>query len=152
MMLDERVTADFALSEFVVSHTAARLGMDNTPPAPVLATLRNVLIPAMQHVRDLLGVPVQVQSGYRCPALNSAVRGAPKSQHVDGHACDFVAPQFGPPSKVAQFLVDRMADVGFDQLILEGGWVHISFAPRPRNEVLTAHFTASGVSYTRGLS
>jgi hypothetical protein len=151
-MLDRLVTANFHLSEFVVSNTAARLGIDNTPPAPVLATLVNVLIPAVQSVRDLLAHPVQILSGYRCAELNAAVRGAPSSQHVDGHAADFVCPDFGPPSAVAAFLVQRMAVVRFDQLIMEGGWVHVSFSAQPRNQVLTAHFTPQGVSYTQGLA
>ena len=150
--MEERITPNFFLSEFIVSDTAARLGIDNTPSASILATLTNVLIPAMQAVHDLLGVAVIVKSGYRCPQLNAAVRGAQTSQHMDGHACDFVAPAFGPPSAVAKFLVQRMADVHFDQLIQEGGWVHISFSPRPRNEVLTAHFTPEGVSYSPGLA
>jgi hypothetical protein len=150
-MSEVLVTKDFYLSEFIVSDTAARLGIDNTPNASVLATLCNVLIPGMQAVRDLLGAPVHIKSGYRCPALNQAVRGAHNSQHMDGHACDFVAPRYGPPSRIAQFLVAHMDRVKFDQLIQEGGWVHISFAPRPRNEVLTAHFRPDGVSYTKGL-
>ena len=151
-MIDEQVTEDFHLSEFLVSDTAARLGIDNTPPAQILATLRNVLIPAMQSVRDLLAQPIHILSGYRSPELNAAVRGAQSSQHLDGRACDFVCPAFGAPSAVARFLVDRMADLKFDQLIQEGGWVHISFSPRPRSEVLTAHFTPQGVSYTPGLA
>jgi hypothetical protein len=152
MTLAERITPDFCLSEFVVSDTAARLGIDNTPNAQVLATLRNVLIPAMQQVRDMLRVPVIVKSGYRSPALNAAVRGAPTSQHVEGRAADFVAPAYGNPRKVAEQLVARMGNLRFDQLIWEGGWVHISFAPRPRNQVLTAHFTDAGVCYTPGLT
>lgn len=151
MMLDEHVTRNFALSEFVVSDTAARLGIDNTPPAKIMATLRNVLIPAMQEVRDLLAVPIVVKSGYRCPQLNMAVRGASTSDHLTGHAADFVAPGYGSPREVSAFLVSQMPLFKFDQLICEGGWVHLSFGPRRRNEVLTAHFTPAGVSYTRGL-
>lgn len=152
MILDENVTRNFALSEFVVSDTAARMGIDNTPPAMVLATLRNVLIPAMQEVRDLLAMPVSIKSGYRSPALNAAVRGAPSSDHLTGHAADFVAPGYGSPRDVCLFLIGRMPFFKFDQLIHEGGWVHISFSPRRRNEVLTAHFSGSGVSYTQGLA
>lgn len=151
-MTEDRVTPNFHLSEFLVSDTAVRLGIDNTPSASILATLTNVLIPGMQAVRDMVGAPIIVKSGYRCPALNAAVRGAQSSQHMDGHACDFVAPQYGPPSRVAALLVAHMDRIKFDQLIHEGGWVHISFSPRPRNEVLTAHFTPQGVSYTRGLA
>ncbi|MES2959817.1 MAG: D-Ala-D-Ala carboxypeptidase family metallohydrolase [Pseudomonadota bacterium] len=151
-MSDERVTADFWLSEFLASDTAERLAIDNTPPPQVLATLRNVLIPAMQQVRDLLGTAVLVSSGYRSPALNAAIRGSQSSQHVTGHACDFRAPRFGTPRVVARHLVDHMQTLHFDQLIWEGGWVHISFGPRPRSQVLTAHFTPRGVSYTQGVA
>jgi hypothetical protein len=150
--MDAAVTRNFHLSEFIVSDTATRLGIDNTPNAPIVATLLHVLIPAMQSIRDLLKVPVTIKSGYRCPALNVAVRGSRNSQHTDGHACDFVAPDFGKPSQVSKYLVEHMDTIKFDQLIHEGGWVHISFSPRPRNQVLTAHFTADGVSYTQGLS
>lgn len=151
-MSDEAVTKDFYLSEFLVSDTAARLGIDNTPSASIMAVLKNVLIPGMQAVRDLLGKPIIVKSGYRCPALNAAVKGSNNSQHMDGHACDFVSPGFGAPSAIARFLVEHMVELRFDQLIMEGGWVHISFNAHQRNEVLTAHFTPNGVTYTRGLA
>lgn len=151
-MLDALITSNFALSEFVVSDTAARLGIDNTPPAMVEATLRNVLIPAMQQVRDLLMVPVVIKSGYRCPQLNAAVRGAPTSDHVTGHAADFIAPAYGSPRAVCQRLLDLQDRIKFDQLIFEGGWTHVSFSPRRRNEVLSAHFGQDGkVHYTQGL-
>lgn len=151
-MLDEQITANFSLSEFIDSETATRLGIDNTPPADVLSNIRLVLAPGMQQVRDLLAMPVDIRSGYRGPALNAAVRGAPSSQHLSGHAADFKAPAFGSPRDVAAYLVGHMGRLKFDQLIYEGTWVHISFAPRPRNQVLTAHFAGGGVSYTPGLA
>jgi hypothetical protein len=151
-MIDPLVTQHFRLSEFLDSETATRLDLDNTPTPDVLATLRNVLVPGMQQVRNILGKPVFVTSGYRSPSVNAAVRGSPSSQHVTGHACDFKCPAFGSPVEVAAELVRHMAALKFDQLIAEGRWVHVSFSPRPRNQVLTAHFSASGVSYTQGLS
>lgn len=152
MILEDRVTKNFSLSEFVESDTAARLGIDNTPPPEIEQTLRNVLIPAMQRVRDMIGVPVVITSGYRCVALNSAVRGAMNSDHLTGHACDFRARMFGSPKQVAQFLAARINFVKFDQLIWEGSWVHISFGTRQRNEVMTAHFNGGGVRYTQGIA
>ena len=151
-MSEIRVTEHFNLSEFIASDTATRLGIDNTPSDDVTATLCNVLIPGMEQVRGLLDVPVVIKSGYRGPALNVAVHGASSSQHLTGHAADFVAPGFGSPREVAAHLMKHMAALRFDQLIYEGTWVHISFAPRPRNEVLTAHFAGGGVSYTQGLA
>lgn len=146
------ISRNFAISEFVASHTATRLGIDNTPSASVVATLTNVLIPAMQQVRDLLGVPVIVKSGYRCPHLNAVVRGAPGSDHLTGNAADFVAPAFGDPLTVCRFLQGKMDEIKFDQLIYEVNWVHISFRVRRRAQVLTAHFSPNGVRYTEGLA
>lgn len=151
-MNDELVTTNFWLSEFVSSDDAVRLGIDNTPGPDVLATLRNVLIPGMQSVRAILDRAVLVSSGYRCPALNRAVRGSATSQHMTGHACDFRSPDYGTPRLICRGLVLQMKRLRFDQLIFEGSWVHISFSPRPRNQVLTAHFSNGSVSYTTGLA
>lgn len=41
-----------------------------------------------QALRDLLGQPVQVNSGYRSPAHNTRVGGAPSSQHLTASALD----------------------------------------------------------------
>lgn len=151
-MIDAFITPNFSLSEFVESDTATRLALGNTPTPEVLSNLRLVLIPGMQAIRDLLAVPVIIKSGYRGRLLNAAVRGAPSSQHITGNAADFVAPAFGSPKIVCEYLVRNMDVVKFDQLIQEGTWVHVSFANHRRNEVLTAHFSAAGVSYTRGLA
>lgn len=151
-MIDERVTADFHLSEFVHSDAGDRAGLDNTPPPDVLAVLKSVLIPGMQSVRTVLGTRVLISSGYRSPPVNALVRGAYNSQHVTGHACDFRAPAFGSPRDVARRLISAMDRLKFDQLIWEGTWVHISFAPRPRCQVLTASFKDGRASYTQGIA
>lgn len=153
MLLDEHVTADFVLSEFIISPMAVRHGVDNMPPAYIMATIRNVLAPSVQHIRDILRAPVFLTSAYRCPALNMLVKGSQDSDHMTGHAVDLVCPRFGSPRKVAEFLVSLMPEFKFDQLIHEGGWVHVSFNSRPRNQVLTAHFWPDRpTSYTPGLS
>jgi hypothetical protein len=151
-MKEIAVTANFALSEFTSSDTAERLGIANTPDDVAMGNLCNILIPGMQRIRDLLGVPVVVKSGYRGRLLNAAVKGSPSSQHLTGNACDFVAPGFGSPRQVCELLVHQSALIRFDQLICEGSWVHVSFAANRRNQVLTAHFTPGGVTYTQGLA
>lgn len=146
------ISKNFAITEFIASHTATRLGIDNTPSASVTAALTNILIPAMQQIRDMLGEPIIIKSGYRCPHLNAVVRGSPNSDHLTGHAADFVAPAWGDPLKICRLLQSEMATIKFDQLIFEVGWVHISFNARRRNQVLTAHFVDSRVTYTQGLA
>jgi hypothetical protein len=121
-----RVSPHFELSEFTVSQTAARLGIDNTPPPEVLDNIKRTA-QWLEGVRILLGVPIIISSGYRSPELNKAVSGSKTSQHMTGQAVDFTAPGFGSPRHV----IDRIIDAGmqFDQLILEfppNGWVHAS--------------------------
>lgn len=149
-MIDQKLSASFYLSELVVSDTAARYSIDNTPHPASLSNMRTLLAPGLQKVRDLLGVPVIVSSGYRGPALNKAIRGSATSQHMVGMAADFSAPGFGTPLAVCKAIV--ASSIQFDQLIHEGTWVHISFSSKPRREVLTAHFGPKGTTYTKGLS
>jgi len=46
------------------------------------------LVSALQSLRDLARLPIQVTSGYRCPEHNRAVGGASASQHAEGKAAD----------------------------------------------------------------
>lgn len=154
-MPDERLGTFFWLSEFLRSDAATRKGLVNLPGPTELANIRGPLAAGMERVRNLLGVPVHITSGFRAPAVNAAVGGAASSQHCQGLAADFIAPDFGTPRTVASYLMQRAPDLRFQQLIFEGTWVHIGFpAPgeQPRGEVLTAHFVpGQAVSYSRGV-
>lgn len=129
------LSPNFTLAEFTASQTAARRGIDNTPPAATLAVLK-ASAEGMERVRHILGDRViSVSSVYRCPDLNRAVGGAPTSAHVTGHAVDFNCFGFGTPLEVCRALEGRL---DYDQLIHEfGRWVHIGFGPRLRRQVLT---------------
>lgn len=140
----------FLLDEFTVSQEAARRGIDNTPTAEAMQNLPK-LAQLMEAVRIHLGVPITISSGFRSKALNDAIGGAPGSQHLTGQAADFIAPGFGSPLTICCHLVDQ-ASVDYDQLIQEGRWVHISWSPKPRRQVLTAHFVGGRVHYTPGIA
>lgn len=120
-------------------------GIDNTAPPRIVETLR-ATAEHMEKVRALLGQPIHVNSAYRCPALNTAVGSKPTSAHMRGFAVDFICAGFGSPLKVCQAIA--ASDLAFDQLIEEGSWVHLSFDPRMRRQVLTMR----GGKYSTGLS
>lgn len=146
-----KLSPHFDLAELTVSATAARRGLDNTPPPAILETLK-ATARRMEQVRAILdGQPIIVLSGYRSPAVNAAVKGSRTSAHMTGHAVDFICPGFGTPRLVAAKLHAELPD--FDQLIQEfGQWVHIGFGPGRRNQVLTASRTANGkTAYTPGI-
>ncbi|RAK61829.1 peptidase M15 [Phenylobacterium hankyongense] len=126
------LTAHFALEELACTEHRE---FDNTPPPEVVATLR-MTAARMEEVRRRLGERViTVSSGYRSRALNRAVGGSKTSAHLTGHAVDFNCYGFGEPLEVCRALAG--SDLAFDQLIEEGGWVHLSFDPRLRRQVLT---------------
>lgn len=126
--------------------TTSHREIDNQPPPEVVATLRTTAA-RMEQVRRLLGGRViTVSSGYRCPELNRAVGGARTSAHLTGHAVDFNCYGFGTPLEVCRALTG--SDLAFDQVIEEGAWVHISFDPRMRRQVLTKR---PGGGYDLGL-
>lgn len=131
-----QLSKHFTLAEFVESQTAARKGIDNTPPPEILSNLR-MLATGLENVRVLLrSKPIRISSGYRCAALNTAVGGARGSHHMQGLAADFTCPGFGPPQAICEAIA--RSGVGFDQLILEfDAWVHLSVAPSQRRQVLT---------------
>ena len=46
------------------------------------------LVDVLDRIRERLGVPITVNSGYRCPEHNEEVGGVSDSQHVLGTAAD----------------------------------------------------------------
>ena len=144
-----RLSEHFTLEEMIFSSTAIRLSIDNSPSMPIVAHL-TALAAGLEKVRALLGAPMHIDSGYRCPSLNSAVGGAKESAHMTGYAADFTCQAFGPPLSIVQAIVEN--GIKFDQCIQEGTWVHISFDPKLRGQVLTAHFGQHGTTYTQGVA
>ena len=144
-----KLSEHFTLEELTFSATAQRKQIDNKPPAEVLENMKR-LAAGLEEVRAALGnKPMRINSGYRSPKLNRAVGGARLSAHMAGYAADFVCPDFGSPLKIVKALA--ATGIQFDKLIQEGTWVHISFAPEARRQMLTAHFGPNGTSYTAGV-
>lgn len=125
-----QLSEHFTLEELTRTDT----GLPNHPGGEELDALRKTAR-QMDAVRKQLGKPIVVNSGYRGPAVNQAVRGVSTSAHCLGFAVDFVCPDFGSPFQVATALAK--SSIKFDQLIREYGWVHISFDPRMRGQCLT---------------
>jgi hypothetical protein len=142
------MSLNFTLAALCASSTATRLNLDNRPTPDIAFALGN-LAANLERVRLVLGHPMMIDSGFRCLALNLAVGGAQKSAHMDGDAADFVCPGFGTPLEISKAII--ASDVKFDQLIQEGTWVHVSFAPAMRQQTLTANFGIGAVKYTAGV-
>lgn len=145
-----KLSEHFTLEELSFSEMAARLGLDNTPTASIVANL-NLVAAVMERIRTLLGNrPIFVHSGYRSAEVNQAVGGVITSAHCHGLACDFVCPTFGTPGDVA--LAILRSDIEYDQLIPEYGWVHVGLAQEKslyRREALTKR--SKSAAYEAGI-
>lgn len=149
---DTRLSAHFVLNEMIRSQTAARKGINNTPPDEVIPKLHDICVQILEPVRLHFGVPIRPNSGYRSPELNNAVGGSARSQHPLGEAVDFEIAGVNNHD-LATWIKDNLV---FDQLILEcytpgvlhSGWVHATYrAGNNRNRVMTY----SGGQYLPGL-
>ena len=144
-----KLTEHFTLEEFTRSNIASRLRIDNRVPDELMANIQ-LTANKLELVRKVLGFPIMITSGYRCPLLNARVGGVSTSAHTKGLAIDFHC-AYGTPKEICQRLIDT--GVQFDKLIQEHNqWVHIGFSPNyNRQIVLTAIKNSGKTVYVNGL-
>jgi len=126
------LSKNLSLAEVTKSVTASRLGIKNKPDVWEVENLRAVAEHIFQPLRDSFGCPIFVSSGFRSEALNKAIGGSKRSQHIQGRALDLDADVFGVCSNadIFRYILNNLT---FDQLIWEFGdednpdWVHVSF-------------------------
>ena len=98
-----------------------------------------MLFRSVSQSRYLLysNVHFSVTSARRTPEQNKACNGAPNSQHLSGEAID-IKP-FGSTTfnKLLEMIHTYSEHVfPFDQLIIYPSFIHVSFGPRSRRQVL----------------
>ena len=132
-----RLSEHFTLGEMCYSATAEAKQIPNIPLKQHITAMQNLCERGLEPLCCHLGLPIKVNSGYRCQLLNQMVGGVSTSQHLKGEAADITIPRshrpFGHPTdEQAARLIMRYAEqyADFDQLILEhrgnSWWVHIS--------------------------
>ena len=83
----------------------------------VKALVSEVLDP----VREKLGMPIVVNSGYRCEMHNKDVGGVKNSQHLKGEAADLTCSDL---PRLKQLIIENGK---FDQLITYPTFLHVSY-------------------------
>jgi zinc D-Ala-D-Ala carboxypeptidase len=129
----EKLSKYVSLSEVVHSDSAKRLKIDNNPTDEHLENLKTLSVEVFDKVREFVGGPLFISSGYRSEALNKATPGASKtSDHSVGCALDLDCDRFEGKknSEIFNYIKDNLE---FKQLIWEFGnsaepdWVHVSY-------------------------
>lgn len=133
--MDIILSPNFKLSEFLFS-TSVEYNKKLLPdlyreqnfvsPEIVLNLYRLVSL-VLQPIRDVTGLPIHVNSGFRCKRLNKRVGGVSDSQHLFGLAADITSCD---NAKLLRYL---KKNTFYDQLICYGDevsprFIHVSVA------------------------
>lgn len=132
----------FELQEFLVSPTAEKYRIDNTPAPENVANLRSLCTYTLEPLREKLGLPIVITSGFRCKVLNDIVsHRCHRSQHLQGQAADFHVAEAKGSSGLSRRellvkafrLILTSEKIDYDQLILYPNFIHVSFVSHESN-------------------
>ena len=149
-----KLSDNFSLIEFTKSQTAERKGIENNPNEIHVIAMESLCHYILERVRSAFGKPVNINSGYRSPALCEAIGAKSTSQHCDGEAADIEI--YGVSNyDLAKYIENNL---NFDQLILEcwdgiepnSGWVHVSYVNENANRKDVLTYTRQN-GYTKGI-
>ena len=129
-----KLSKNFTYEELCHSSVAERKGLRNRPKTKeeesvVIENLKALCMEVLQPLRDYLGKPVVISSGYRSEEVNKAVGGVKRSQHLRGEAADIHVENTEQLIVIMHFIMDNC---DFDQLIWEKNkagaqWAHVSY-------------------------
>lgn len=159
-----QLTEHFTLEELIYSSTAKQKGLKNEPTQDHIENLKLLCEYVLEPIREKIGCPLVISSGYRSEKVNALVGGSKTSQHILGQAADI---QIFDKTKtnvdlfntIVEMVKNNELQVG--QVIWEFGetepnWVHVSLPnSRHRNEIMRAskvydkHISKFKTVYTR---
>ena len=123
----------FVLGEFTRSKYPE---VYNIPSHEAIANLKRVC-EWLEVLRNKIGHPIVINSGYRSPQLNRKVGGAPTSNHLTGCAADIRTNGMEQAIEYAAILINyaKESQQDYDELLIEKNcygaiWLH--FAVRPK--------------------
>ena len=123
----------FVLGEFTRSKYPE---VYNIPSHEAIANMKRLCV-WLEVLRNKVGHPIVINSGYRSPQLNRKVGGAPTSNHLTGCAVDIRTSGFEQAIEYTAILIVYATESNqeFDELLIEKnryGAVWLHFAVRPK--------------------
>ena len=127
------ISEHFLLGEFTRSKYPE---VYNIPSHEAIANMKRLCV-WLEVLRNKVGHPIVINSGYRSPQLNRKVGGAPTSNHLTGCAVDIRTSGFEQAIEYTAILIAYAteSEQEFDELLIERnryGAVWLHFAVRPK--------------------
>lgn len=112
----------FTLGEFIQSRTACSQNIvaQFVYRPEIVDNIRFLHDKLLLPLRQAIGAPITINSGYRCRALNSTVGGATNSLHLWGLAADITA------GNRQSMLIEAARLFKFHEMIIHKTYIHIS--------------------------
>lgn len=132
-----KLTPHFTLDEMLVTKS----GLANVPTAGDVDNLRNLCRDVLEPIREKIGHPIIVTSGYRSSAVNRAVGGVATSQHLKGEAADIRIKNWSPSAlyDIIKLMVAN-GQIHVGQCIFYPTFVHVSlYTSHHKDEFITNH-------------
>ena len=127
---DFNLTPNFTFFEMCTT-THKDLAKTNLEEAKKIMGRMYQLAGFAERIREIIGKPLIINSGFRCVKLNNAVGGSLTSQHLYAEALDV---RVNGKSASEVFRIIAASDLKYDQLILERAgnaqWVHVSIGSK----------------------
>ena len=149
MCNNQFLSPHFSLKEMTDSQTAVKHGIANIPTPEAVENLRRLCEGTLEPLREAIGLPIIVTSGYRTKALNAMLAHASdRSQHMQGRAADFYISSAGFRFQDSSFkseptrrelLIKAFREIlqnpkiDFDRLILYPSFIHVSYVSKEKN-------------------
>jgi hypothetical protein len=131
-----KISKNISYREATHSDTAKRLKIKNDPTEEHLVNMVLIAEKVFQPLREWCEHPIRVNSMYRSPALNTALRGSKTSQHRFGQALDLDTLGEKSNADLFNYISEHLS---YDQLIWEAGtdtdpdWIHVSYVNEEKN-------------------
>ena len=153
--LTASISENFKYWEFVSSETAMKNGIKNIPNEQEWQNIEFVVKTILQPLRDKLGIPLTINSGFRNSKLNELAGGSETSFHRLGCAVDVDTHRI----PLVQVLEAAYELPEWSEIIAEyfpQGWVHIAYKQGDNRKMLKLkdnkhHFSKVTLEYIQGI-
>lgn len=130
------ISHNFTYEELFASDTATAKGITNIPETTSNCITLCSNLPRigllLQRIRDAVGLPIRVTSGYRAPKLNAVIpNSSSTSFHMFGAAADIKCNDMAKLSTTLKYLQEetKFRNLPLFRIVKEPTWYHIQLEP-----------------------
>ena len=145
----KKISKHISYKEATHSDYAKQYKIANKPSSEDIENMELLAEKVFEPLREWVGEPIRVNSMFRSPELNSALKGAPRSSHMKGQAFDITSMGGKTNLEIFHYIIENLP---FDQLIWEYGsepkWLHVSYVNEKENRGQVLVTKRAGVYHT----